>query len=77
MSEIVSATAFDYILSAAVGIVAAVWVVYDAVNLARALKLDGNDPVVRDKRFGYVIGMIIGAVGVIGVAMHHLGHRLG
>ncbi len=74
---ILSASAFDWVLSAMTGIVAAVWFVYDAINITRLRKADGADPIVRDKRFGYVMGILIGLVGVIGVAYHHLGHHLG
>ena len=68
---IVSARVFDVLLGAAVGVVAAVWLVYDATNLART-RGAGRDPIVRDRRFGYVMGIIIGAVGVAGVIKHYL-----
>ncbi len=70
---IVSASAFDWLLSGMTGIVAAVWFVYDSINLVRLRGSDPKDPKVGDKRFGYVIGLVIGLVGVIGVLKHHLG----
>ena len=73
---IVSVSAFDWALSAITGIVAAVWFVWDALKLVKLRGADGSDPVVRDKRFGYAMGVVIGAVGVTGVLYHHLAHQL-
>ncbi len=71
--QILSPTTFDWTLSALTGIVAAAWFVYDAINLMRLRGADRRDASVGDKRFGYVMGMIIGLIGVIGVTYHHLG----
>jgi hypothetical protein len=68
-----SATAFDWAVSAITFALAGPWIFYDGWNLVRLRKADSSDLVVRDKRFGYVIGMMIGVIGVIGVAKHHLG----
>jgi len=65
--NVMSDTQFDWFLTLAVALLAAVWFVYDAINLIRLAGADGRDPVVRDKRFGYVIGMIIGVIGLVGV----------
>jgi hypothetical protein len=40
-----------------------VWFVYDAIKLVR---LRPDDPKLHDKRFGYAMGVVIGAIGVIG-----------
>lgn len=64
--NVMSPRAFDWFITLVTGGVAAAWFVYDAVNLARARRLDGTDAKVRDRRFGYVMGMIIGVIGVIG-----------
>lgn len=64
--NVMSASAFDWFITLVTGGVAGAWFVYDAVNLARARGLDGTDPKVRDRRFGYVMGMIIGVIGVVG-----------
>jgi hypothetical protein len=69
---IVSATVFDWFLSLMTGVVAGAWLVYDARNMVKLRSADGGDPIVRDKRFGYAMGMLIGIVGVVGVMMHHL-----
>jgi hypothetical protein len=64
--QILSPEAFRWFLTLIVGIVAAAWFVYDSINLLRTRHLDRNDPIVRDKHFGYVMGMLIGIVGVYG-----------
>jgi len=66
MTQLVSPLAFKWFLTLFTGIVAGVWFVWDAIKLARLRTADGTDPVVRDKRFGYAIGIVIGAIGVIG-----------
>jgi hypothetical protein len=70
--ELLPWRAFDVFLSAAVGLVAGAWLVVDAINLARARKAGASDPVTRDRRFGYLMGVIIAAVGVVGVVKHYL-----
>ncbi len=69
MTELVSPLAFKWFLTLFTGIVAGVWFVYDAIKLVRLRTADGADPVVRDKRFGYAIGIVIGAIGVTGCLM--------
>jgi hypothetical protein len=71
VTEPMSATLFAWLLTVAVGGVSALWFVYDSVNLARVLKLDRNDPSVRDRRFGYTMGIIMGTIGVIGALKFH------
>jgi hypothetical protein len=72
MTELVSPTAFTWVLTALTGGLAGVWLIYDARNLVRVRREDRRDPRVRDKIFGYVMGIVIGALGVIGVLKHHL-----
>jgi small-conductance mechanosensitive channel len=62
---------FAWFLTAAVGLVAAAWLVYDAINLVRLRGSDRADPAVRDKHFGYVVGMVIGVIGLVGVLRFH------
>lgn len=69
--NLVSSTSFEMFCSVATAGLGGVWLAYDLRNLARALREDRRDPLVRDRLFGYVIGMIIGAVGVVGVVAHH------
>ncbi len=65
-----SASMFTWFITFAVGGVSALWFLYDSVNLARALKLP-SDPTVRDRRFGYAMGVIMGTIGVIGALKFH------
>jgi hypothetical protein len=69
--NLVSATAFKWFLTALTGGLAASWFVYDAINLVRTQRADRNNAVVGDKRFGYVIGMIIGVIGIVGCLRFH------
>ena len=64
--QILSADGFKWFLTLITGIVAGIWFLYDASNLIRTRKLDRKDAVVRDKHFGYVMGILIGLVGVYG-----------
>jgi hypothetical protein len=63
MTQVVSPLVFKWFMTLFTGIVAGVWFVYDAVKLVR---LKESDPALHDKRFGYAIGVVIGAIGVIG-----------
>lgn len=56
---------FGLFLSVVTGGVAALWVIHDLVFLAR-LRGQPSDPLVHDQRFGYVMGVVIGIIGVIG-----------
>jgi hypothetical protein len=65
-TELVSDNVFRWALTFLTGGFAGAWLVVDAVSLIRSRHADRSDPVVRDKHFGYVIGIAIGAIGVIG-----------
>jgi hypothetical protein len=69
MTEPMSPTAFKWFITFLTGGLAGTWFFVDAVKLYRASQLDRADAVVRDQQFGYVMGMVIGAVGVIGCLM--------
>ncbi|HEX4451121.1 MAG TPA: hypothetical protein VH143_09640 [Kofleriaceae bacterium] len=71
MTEPMSASTFMWFITFAVGGVSALWFIYDSVNLSRALKLDRSDPTVRDRRFGYAMGVLMGTIGVIGALKFH------
>jgi hypothetical protein len=70
-TEILSQTAFAWFVTIVTGGVAGAWGIYDAISLLRLRRADGGDPLVRDRRFGYVIGMLIGVVGVVGCLRFH------
>lgn len=48
------------------------WLVYDARNLLRMRGADRKNPLVRDKLFGYAIGILTAIVGIVGVVRYHL-----
>lgn len=68
MNDPMSETTFRWFLTFAVGFISVLWVLYDAVNLARVWPADMTVPVNRDRRFGYLMGVIMGSIGVIGTA---------
>ena len=62
--NLVSAATFHWINTALLGGVSVAWWIYDAINLAR-LRGDRADPLVRDKQFGFVMGLVIATIGVV------------
>jgi hypothetical protein len=72
MNDLVPWRAFEAFISVAVGGVAFVWLVFDAINFVRSLRVNSADPSARDQRFGYTMGLIIATVGVTGVIKHYL-----
>lgn len=70
-AELVSAVALAWIVTIFVGGLSSMWLVYDTVNLIRLRGADWSDPLARDRRFGYVLGIVIGAIGVIGCLRYH------
>jgi hypothetical protein len=69
--NIVSDTVFTWFLTAIVGGVSGGWLVYDASNLWRLRGGDRRDPLVRDKLFGYTLGIVIALIGVVGTLRFH------
>jgi hypothetical protein len=67
MNELMSPSAFKWVQTIVPLLLAVPWFIYDTINLIRARTLDRRVPENRDRQFGYVIGMIAGAIGVIGV----------
>jgi hypothetical protein len=77
-APIVSLTAFKWFLTILTGGLAGSWLVYDAFNLVRLhRKVSGApkgatmDASSHDKYFGYVIGVLIGVIGVWGCLRFH------
>jgi hypothetical protein len=57
------------------GVVAAYWIAIDSVRLRRALiayKQDRSDLSLRDRVFGSVMGILVGAVGVAGSIAYYV-----
>ena len=71
MNEPMSPGAFQAFLTFLVVGLSGPWMIYDVINLVRARNLDGRDPVVRDRRFGYVVGIFICALGLLGTLRYH------
>lgn len=71
MNELMSAAQFKWFLTILTGGLAGSWLVYDFVNLIRIRNADLKDPLVRDKIFGYIMGMTVGIVGVLGCLKFH------
>ena len=69
--NLMSDIAFKWFITFLTGGLAGSWFVYDTINLLRLRGADGRDPLVRDKRFGYLMGLVIGAVGIIGCLRFH------
>jgi len=70
-AAIVSQTAFEWFVTILTGGLAGGWLVYDVINLIRVRRADRRDPLIRDRRFGYVLGILIGLVGVVGCLRFH------
>ena len=68
--ELMSATAFKWMLTILTGGLAGTWFVIDTISLIRSGRLK-NDPSAHDKRFGYMMGILIGAIGILGCLRFH------
>ena len=63
---------FKWFLTILTGGFAGTWFFYDAYSLIRLPSRNERDPqIAHDKRFGYIIGMAIGFVGVWGCLRFH------
>lgn len=71
MNELMTASQFKWFLTILTGGLAGIWVLYDLRNLAKLRGQDVSDPIIADKRFGFVMGILIGVVGVVGVLRFH------
>ena len=71
MTDPMSPTTFKWFLTILTGGLAGAWLIYDSINLIRTRNHDRGDAVVRDKHFGYLIGIAIGIVGVLGCLRFH------
>jgi hypothetical protein len=60
-----------WVVTISTGLLASIWIAYDIRNLIKLRGADMSDPLQRDKRFGFVMGVLIGCVGVFGVVKYH------
>jgi hypothetical protein len=58
---------FRWFLTLVTGGVSAIWFLSDARKLWRSRR-EGSDPSVRDRRFGYIMGLCIATIGMVGSA---------
>jgi hypothetical protein len=65
--NLVSPNAFNWTLTVLTGVFAGVWLLYDLRNLTKLRGADFSDPLVRDRRFGYLMGIGIAIIGLVGV----------
>jgi len=71
VNELMSPVAFKWFLTLITGVIAGTWFLYDALKLWRLRNADKTDPTVRDKIFGYSMGVLIGGTGVTGCLLFH------
>jgi hypothetical protein len=64
--NLVSDDMFRFLLSATTGGVGVVWTINEIRLLMRLRGANRRDPLVRDQRFGYAMGIVIGLIGVFG-----------
>jgi hypothetical protein len=71
-TELVSADTFKWILTILTGI-GSTWALFDIIYISRLVRgrADTRDPLVRDKYFGYAIGIAIGLLGFAGILRYH------
>jgi hypothetical protein len=65
-TELASDHVFHWICMIGVGGLSVLWFLYDSINLYRLRTADRRDPLVRDKHFGYVMGLVISTIGMVG-----------
>ena len=71
-ADLVSPDVFKWILTVLTGGLAGTWLVYDSISLIRSLSPSRRvDPLAHDKRFGYVMGIAIGIIGLWGCLRFH------
>lgn len=68
--ELVSHTVFVWFISILTAGVGAYYFVVRSIQFVR--RRDASTPEAKDMRFGCLIGVVIGAVGAIGVLKYHL-----
>ena len=68
--ELMSPVAFKWMLTIFTGGLAGAWFVIDSISLARSVGKK-TDAVTHDKRFGYIMGILIGATGILGCLRFH------
>jgi len=52
-------------------VAAAIWALFDIVKLSKTRGKDGKSPLVKDERFGFYVGIVIGLFTISGVLKYH------
>lgn len=68
---IVSQSFFEWIVTAATGGFSGAWILWDTRNLVKLRNADRSDAIVRDKHFGYLMGIVMGVIGILGCLRFH------
>jgi hypothetical protein len=63
---IISPRDFQWFVTLLTGGVATWWVLVDTIRLRRALRASVRTGAVKDQIFGSIVGLVIGAIGIIG-----------
>ncbi len=63
--------AFGAVISLLTAGVGAVWLVHELMLMNRLRGADIKDSLVRDKWFGYFIGIAIGVIGIVGTLRYN------
>lgn len=66
---LVSHETFRWFVTIVTGGAASYWLLIDSLRLRKALRADRSKGVVRDQIFGSIIGLTIGAIGVVGAVL--------
>lgn len=66
---LVSHDTFRWFVTIVTGGAASWWILVDSVRLRRALADDRSKGAVRDQIFGSLVGLTIGAIGVVGAVL--------
>ncbi|MBA3818094.1 MAG: hypothetical protein H0X17_04335 [Deltaproteobacteria bacterium] len=70
MKEPLTQDTFRWVMSV-LTLLGSIWALYDIYLLRKLRGADRNDPLVRDKRFGWTVGIILGLFGITGVLRFH------
>lgn len=68
--NLISPNAFKWTLSILTTL-GSLWALYDVILIAKLRGADRRDPLVRDKLFGYAIGILLGILGLVGVLRYN------
>ena len=71
-AELVSLATWKWIMTILTGL-GATWALVDIIYVTRLVRsgADSNDPLTKDKYFGYAIGIAIGLLGFAGILRYH------